>query len=244
MFSNQFTLKKQVLFLTLILSCFYSFSQNNIQIYEAYLNEDMLLWKHTMDSLESISNKNEQEIIDVLNYQYGYVAYCISKDKDHLVERYINKAEQEMSILEQKHPDFALIYAYKSAFTGFKISLAPYKAPFLGITSSNYANKSIELDPKNIFGYIQLGNIAYYSPGIFGGSKKEAVKHYLKALKLMEQNTTELQHNWNYLNVLVNIIMSYIKLEQKDLALKYYHKTMLFEPRFKWLKKNVLPQLK
>ncbi len=232
--------------LILIVSLFYTFSfyaQNNKTIYQAYLKEDLVLWENTTNSLLKKRDKTNQELLDILNYEYGYIAFCLHKKKKEKARKHITIAERIIEKLEQCKYNIPTLYAYKSAFTGFKIPLTPYKAPYYSHQSSSYAKKSVQLDKKNILGYVQLGNIAYYSPKLFGGSKQKALKHYLKALKLMEKEPKNLKHNWNYLNLLTNIIMSYYKTEQYSLAKKYYIKTLKVEPNFHWLKNEMQSKL-
>jgi tetratricopeptide (TPR) repeat protein len=114
-----------------------------------------------------------------------------------------------------------MLYAYKAAFIGFKIGISPYKAPFIGPESLKFAQMSVKLDSTNALGYIQLGNISFYSPVVFGGSKTTALNHYLKALELMEKNPARIVENWNYLNLYVTLINTYFELEKYEQAKTY-----------------------
>jgi len=137
----------------------------------------------------------------------------------------------------------SMLYAYKSAFIGFNIGISPYKAPLIGKKSLEFVKKSISLDNNNYFAYIQLGNIYYYTPTIFGGSKSDAIKNYLKALDLLEKNSTGLKENWNYLNLLVTIINAFYEIGQYENAKKYCIKTLMFEPEFDWVKNKICPEI-
>lgn len=219
------------------------FAEVKGEIYRAYISENMDRWKFVMDSTERSSNLSKQDRLELLNYQYGYIAWCIDKNKKQVAVAYVKKAEQQVQKLETGRYQISTLHAYKAALIGFKIGLAPYKAPFIGKESIDNAKKSVQLDANNAFGYLQLGNISFYMPSAFGGSKKEAMKMYLKALDLMERKPTLLKENWNYLNLLLTIALAYQELDQKALARSYCLKILKIEPHFIWVKNTLYPQL-
>ena len=234
--------RKKYILITISLCVFVSlFSQTNTNIYKAYINGNMIEWKKNMDSFNV--NSNEQKL-ELVNYQYGYIAFCIDQDKDDEAEKYMQKAESLIAELEKLQYKPSMLYAYKSAFVGFEIGLSPYKAPLIGHASLTFAKKSVELDGTNYFGYIQLGNIAFYTPSMFGGSKTEAMKHYLKALELIEKKSEALKNNWNYMNLLATIIYAYYELKQYGLAEKYCIKALAIEPEFDWVMNQLYPKIK
>lgn len=232
--------KKYLLISFFCFAFFLVFGQNNTTTYKAYKLGDMVEWKKFMDSYKASSNAQK---LDLINYQYGYIAYCIDQEKEAEAEKYLQQAEKFLSDLEKQHYKLSMVYAYKSAFIGFKIGLSLYKAPFIGQESLAYAKKSVSLDGSNYFGYVQLGNIAFYSPAMFGGSKTDAMKYYKKALELMEKNPDLLKNNWNYLSVLATIINAYYELGQYELAKKYCLKTLAIEPQFDWVKNQLYPKI-
>ncbi len=230
-----------IIFLILI-SPFLS-AQNNFSIYKAYASSDMKKWKFSMDSLNSVKQKSYKDILDLINYQYGYIAWCVSEESDEEAELYLEKARKNISFLEQKNYNLSTLFAYKAAFIGFEIGISPYKAPFYGPKSIEYAKKSLEIDSLNHMTYIQMGNIAYYTPSIFGGSKMEAIKHYLKSLMIMEKNKDLKINNWNYLNLLTAIINAYMGQNQYVDAKKYCEKTLKAEPEFVWVRNKLYPDV-
>lgn len=218
-------------------------AQNNPAIYSSYAAGKMSEWKHTIDSIEALKLKGNKELLDLVNYQYGYVGWCIGKKKSEEAEQYMSSAHAILKLLEQRKYNLSILYAYKAAFVGFSIGLATYKAPIIGPKSIQYAKKSISLDSTNCWGHMQLGNIAFYTPKVFGGSKTEAVKHYLKALRLMEKDKAYRVQNWNYLNLLATIINAYMDLNQYETARKYCVKALAVEPKFSWVKNNLYPKI-
>lgn len=233
--------RKKYIFIAILIFVLVSlFGQTQIMIYKSYLSGNMVEWKKIMDSFKAITNS---EKLDLINYQYGYIAYCIDQDKNDEVEKYMQKTESLLAELEEKQYKLSMVYAYKSALVGFKIGLSPYKAPFIGHESLAFANRSVALDAANYFGHIQLGNIAFYTPLMFGGSKAEAMKHYLNALELIENKPEAVNNNWNYLNLLATIINATYEIGNYELAKKYCMKTLAIEPEFDWVKNQLYPKI-
>ena len=217
--------------------------QNNKSIYQAYIDGDMVKWKETMDSLEVKEQKTSKEKLDLINYHYGYIAWCISQERTSEAKDYMDKSEEYIELLKKNNYNLSMLYAYKAAFVGFEIGISIYKAPFIGPRSLSFANQSVSYNSKNAMAYIQLGNIAFYTPKMFGGSKPEAMQHYLKAVKNMEADESQIDQNWNYLNLLATIISAYIELEQYSEAERYCIKTLAIEPDFNWIKNELYPQI-
>lgn len=218
-------------------------SQNNIPIYRAFLSGDMTKWKFSMDSIEAKKPKTNKDNLDLINYQYGYIGWCIGQKKKAEAEKYMAKTEKLIELLEKNRYNLSMLHAYKATMVGFEIGLSPYKAPFIGQQSLTHAAKAIELDSQNAFAYIQLGNIDFYTPKVFGGSKQKAITHYVKALKLMQSEKGSTLHNWNYMNLLATIINAYMKVEDYETAKKYAQRTLIIEPEFDWVKNRLYPEL-
>lgn len=219
-------------------------NQNSRSIYQAYINGDMESWLQVIVQADKQPEKTESDILELINYQYGYIAWCLGQKLTDQAKQYLKQAQKNIDILEKKEYNMSSLYAYKAAFIGYEIGLSPVKAPFMGPKSLDYAEKAISSDPLNPLTYSQLGNITYYTPKLFGGSQIQALNHYLMALSLMESNPKQLPGNWNYLNLLATIINAYIDLEQYSSAHDYCIKTLRLEPDFKWVKNELLPLIR
>jgi hypothetical protein len=203
----------------------------------------MELWKNVLDRMESQQNSDESFIAELVNYQYGYIGWCIGNKNFRTAGEYLDKAEKIIEILGKSKKHESLVQAYRSAFYGFRIGIHALKAPFLGPKSVASAKKAVALDQHNPFGHIQYGNCYNYMPAFYGGSKTVAIESYRKAEKLMEQDKGQITGDWNYLNLLSLIGQTYEETGKFDEAKYYYNKILRIEPAFDWVKHGLLPGL-
>lgn len=213
------------------------------EIYAAYVNNHMANWKNIIDKMHGVKQKSTDFMLELVNYQYGYIAWCVGNNKNDEAKKYLAQAENYLSILEKNPKNLSLVNAYKSAFYGYRIGLNKLLATTLGRRSFDCANLAIEQDKENPYGYIQLGNIQFYMPPVFGGSKKVALGHYLKAMKIMEKDAAGVSENWNYMNLLISISQSYYYLGDYVTSKYYLEKILKIEPGLKYVVNELYPQV-
>lgn len=218
-------------------------ASNKLDVYNAYLSNDMEKWKQTIDKMNIAKIKQDVYILELLNYQYGYIAWCVGNQMEDEAKKYLGLAERNIELLEKINNNLSLLYAYKAAFLGFRIGLDLYKAPFLGPKSAEYVRLALQKDEHNWFAHMQYANIQFYMPSVFGGSKTKAIRGYLKAKDLMEKNNDLSLNNWNYLNLLVTIANAYHDISNLNNTKYYYQKILSIEPEFIWVKDELYPDL-
>jgi tetratricopeptide (TPR) repeat protein len=204
----------------------------------------MKSWKNLIDQINTIKNKSNDLVLELVNYQYGYVAWCIGNKKEEEAEKYLDLAEENVKFLEKGKYNLSMVNAYKAAFYGFRIGLNSFVAPFVGRKSMNCAKMAMQLDANNPFGYVQYANVQYYMPSMFGGSKSDALNHYLKAKDLMEKSTA-ISEDWNYISLLTIIGKAYWDLGNLQTAKMYFEKILKIvnDATYEWVKKEMYPQL-
>ncbi len=218
-------------------------SSNREAIYSAYINGRMDLWKGVTDRLEREQPRQADQLLELINYQYGYIAWCLGNKRNSEAREYLHKAEANLDRLEKINPNSAELFGYKAAFVGYRIGLNPVKAPLIGHRSTDFANKAIALDPNCPLGYIQLANSQYYRPAAVGGSKTNGIANYRKALKIMERNLDFLTKNWLYLNLLLTLAQACEETGKAEEAIGFYQRILQEEPGFLWVKNQLYPQL-
>src|SRR5665648_10285 len=218
-------------------------ASNKSDVYNAYINNRMPVWKSVIDQLNNQPDKTNELRLELLNYQYGYIGWCLGNDHKDQALIYLKLAQENVKFLEAKKLELSLINGYKAALYGFQISLSKFSAPFIGPKSSDCAKKAVLLDPNQPFGYIQLGNVKFHSPSLMGGSKTEAIGYYLKAKAIMEKKDGEIQGDWNYLSLLVTIAQAYESINDNAKAKLMYEEILKFEPGFNWVRDDLYPHL-
>ncbi len=227
----------------LLLFCHLTISASNkSRIYNAFISNDMTSWGKVIDEMQLQKNMSNEFKLELINYQYGYIAWFIGVKNDDLAEKYLALAEENLESLEKAEYNLSMVNAYKSAFYGYKIGLNVLKAPFLGLKSLDCAKLAIKLDAQNPYGYIQYGNAQFYMPAMFGGSKTEALEYFRKAEGLMELDKEGIKEDWNYLSILTLITQSLIATNNYDEAKVYFQKLFKVEPNYLWVKNELYPQ--
>jgi len=212
-------------------------------IYNSYISNSMPVWKTVIDQLNNKAGKSNDQRLELLNYQYGYIGWCLGNHRKDEALIYLKLAEKNVKLLEDEKLESSLINGYKSALYGFHIALNKFSAPFLGPKSFDCAKKAVLLDPNQPFGYIQMGNVQFHMPSIMGGSKTAAISYYLKAKVIMEKNGKGIHGDWNYLSLLSNIARGYEALNENIKAKLMYEEILEFEPGFNWVREELYPYL-
>jgi tetratricopeptide (TPR) repeat protein len=213
------------------------------EIYSAYINNKMPVFKNIIDEMSMENNKDPEFLSELLNYQYGYIAWCIGNKKYEEAKKYLIPAEKNTYLLPNTDHYQSIANAYRAAFYGYHIGLNILYATFYGFKSNDCAKAAMKLDKVNPMGYIQYANIQFYMPSVFGGSKTEAIKYYLMAEELMGKNKMEISKNWNYINLLTIIAQSYALIKDYPNAKLFYEKILIIEPEFNWVKNELYPDV-
>ncbi len=213
------------------------------EIYSAYINNKMDLWRGVIDRMNAIPGISDELLLELVNYQYGYIGYCLGFDKKDEARKYLGSAQRNIEILEKKKFKPSLVNSYKAAFYGFRIELNPISAPFNGFKSIDCARAALKLDSGYYFGYIQYGNMKFNMPSALGGSKKEALKYYLKARVLIEKDPEAINEDWNYMSLLIMIGQTYASMKDYTSAETVYKNILEIEPGFLYVKDDLYPGL-
>lgn len=198
-------------------------------------------WKSTIDKMQEQEKKPNEFLLELINYQYGYIGWCLGNNEKKQAKIYLKLSEENVENLEKTSLYPSYVNAYKSAFYGYAIGINKLKAPFIGPKSINAAKQSMEENPNNPYGFIQYANAQFYMPPIFGGSKSEALEYYKRAQTIMEKDKTQLRNDWNYLSLLTNMAQAYTEVKEYEKADEYYKHILEIEPNFLWVRNELYP---
>ncbi len=230
----------------LVSSQAYSQSQYTDSLFQAYIKSDMKQWKRVIDQMQAHSfNQNQVEFTaELVNYQYGYVAWHIGNDLEDEAEKYLDLAIENLEWLEENNFDEASTLAYWAAFYGFRIGINTWYVTLYGYKCNSSAEKAVEIDSANPFCHIQMANLRYYQPPILGGSLQEAIDYYLKAESIyLTRPIKDRNRDWIYLNLLATIASFYTEFKDYPKAKVYYEKLLNIQPNYDWVKLKMLPDL-
>ena len=238
--------KKYRLALLLISLSTIVYGQTDYQsrIYEAFISGEMQHWKTAIDEMENIKSENRNFLPELINYEYGYIGWCLGNDKKKQAKKSLELMEENLETLKDYEGATAAYHAYTAAAIGFKIGLSNWRAPFLGPKSMDHAKNAMATDSLNFQANAEMGNIWNHMPAIFGGSAEKALRYYQKAVTIYENSEDELKHKkWLYLNFIA--ISGKLEFEQNNYskALQLYKKALNIEPEFIWVKDELLPEL-
>lgn len=230
---------------TLLFLCFCSisfFAQIDHQkMFEAYLQGNLSVWGEMLkEKQKNIQSLSREELAAVINYQYGYVPWCLETKKTEQAKQFLEYFESNLSLWEEKGGDRATIFAYRSGASAFHYKLS--SALSQAIASIKYVNKAFEIDAKNPIVLSLKGNIDFYKPALFGGSKKEAMNYFSQALQAFEQKKWT-ESNWNYVATMLCLVQTYEKTNQIEKAWELAQKMLEKYPSFLYLKNEYYPSL-
>lgn len=213
-------------------------------IYDSYISGKMDNWKKAVDKMEMQKKAGTDYLLELINYQYGYIGWCLGNDRKGEAREYLTLLEENLGLLKELVGETADYHAYFAAYYGFKIGLKNWQAPLLGPKSMEHAKKALEQDSLNFQANMEMGNIWKHMPPLFGGSDKKALNYYLTALRIIEKsekNSTE--KNWMYLNLLAITGQIQNELGNQEAARFFLKKALDLEPNFIWVKKELWPTL-
>ena len=143
------------------------------EIYSAYINNNMLIFKSIIDEMSRENSKDPEFLSELLNYQYGYIAWCIGNKKYEEAKKYLTPAEKNTYLLPNTDHYQSIANAYRAAFYGYHIGLNILYATFYGFKSNDSAKSAMKLDKENPMVYIQYANMQFYMPSVFADLKQK-----------------------------------------------------------------------
>ena len=215
------------------------------KIFRAYITYNTGMWQEGMADLQKIyhSNPSMEVAYEQVLARYGLIGFCLADDNCSDVQQQLDEAINKAKALLKEKEDWSEAHAVLGGLYGLKVGVSPAKALFLGPRSANHISRGTEENPNNPAAWVERGNMKYHAPRIFGGSKKEAIECFTKAVQLYDQQPQRRQYSWMYLHAMAWLGKAYEDTKQTDKALAIYRKALAFEPEFSWVRDHLLPEL-
>ncbi|MCI4668370.1 MAG: tetratricopeptide repeat protein [Bacteroidia bacterium] len=211
------------------------------EVYNCYINDLGGKWSNIL-TVEFAKAKDLDQKFEIIEASYGYIGYCMAKNKDKEADKYIYRTQKQLKEVLKTYPANAKAHALYGALLAMEIGRFPAKSMYLGPKSSSYIEKSKKLDPREPVAWVEQGNFRFHAPALFGGDKKKALNAFQQAVNLFEANPASMENNWMYLHALVWLGKSYNETGQPQKAITTYRKALSYEPGFLWVKNELLPE--
>jgi tetratricopeptide (TPR) repeat protein len=213
----------------------------NRRLYQSYVKSEMHLWKGIIEEMnqEYEISKNKALLYDLCFAWYGYIGYLINKEDNKSAKKELRDAELRAAELGEILNDRHDVMALRGALTGYRIVLSKFTSLYLGPRALKYINTAYESADTCFNCNVEMGSRFFYSPRILGGSKKEAVQHYEKAVELLETSPLKAEHNWIYMNTVLMLANAYKETSRMELACKLYKQLLEYEPEADWVRNKL-----
>ena len=185
-------------------------------MFKGYCQNDRTAWEQGIAAMRRGWEKSSDQpalLFDLIQSEYGFIGFRLAKEEEGLDEEI-----DRLIGLTEKLDDYEQYRSHAEAFRGalyaIKIGLKPIRALGLGPKSEKALNRALELDPENPYAWVEMGNMRYHAPGLFGGSHAKAILCFQKAVDLFDQNPEQKAHNWQYLHALCWMGLAYEEEDQ------------------------------
>ncbi len=227
-----------------------SFPQSNYdiacgQVYQGFLGNDQQVWKEGIATLTTLNQqaggKDAKVLYRLTSAEYGMVGFCLAKKQTKDIDAQIQRVEGHAKTLSQLSGYAGAGKAFLGGLMGLKIGLNPAKGIYLGPQSSGYLDAATKASPNDPTTWIELANSKYHAPVLFGGDKAQAAEYFKKAIALFDKQPELRKNNWLYLHAWAWLGKSYEDLGRHADAVVVYQKALAYEPRFTWVRDELLP---
>lgn len=225
------------LFLLLLMgsrACFAQFSDS--QLYQAYLHRDMDMWEQYILSVDT-ATADTAERVRLLNYQYGYVAYSLSREQPEAT-LFLHMFRDNLAALHGQLPESTYL-AYLSGLYSYELSLNRWQFAKYSRKIFSCINRALQLDPNDPLAQTMKGNTEFYNPM---GSKSAALRCYLKADSIYHTQP-QTACLWNVRAAQVTLVQCLEKTGQRQAAIRKCHELLQEEPDFRYIREEYLPAL-
>ena len=213
-------------------------------LYQGSVLDSMVFVMEGYELLKSTNSENptRELLYFTAQAEYELVRLGVTDKKNKLYERYIDLALEKTEELKELHPEWSEAHALSSALHGYRIAYNPLNAVSAGPKSYYAAEEAVKLDSTNPRAWMVRGIVRLHMPAMFGGSTKEAIISFKKAIALFEGEriVNQFEPSWGYLDALVWLGWAYQQRDEDEKARASFKKALAYEPRAEWIKKYFL----
>jgi tetratricopeptide (TPR) repeat protein len=185
--------------------------------------------------------------VTLVHYAIAYAGWRLSTNPalgEREQEALLDEAEAQLKSALKIDPKFAEAHALLGGVYGIKIAHSSIRGMTLGPRSSAAVDEAMKLEPDNPRVLISKGVGKYNTPGMFGGSVKEAEELLKRAIdKLAQEPVTKPWPNWGRFDAHAWLGQVLAHRGDKAGARAEYAKALELAPQSGWIKFVLMPAL-
>jgi len=219
------------------------------QLIQAVSELDEVSMRKSLIHFETLLKRKDKEWLIQLylgyaKFRLGNFFSTIKKDDDRSV-RYFDEALVHLDKSQRLNPNSSEPHIILSATYGSKIKVSPWKGVFLGRRAEDEIRKALEMEPTNPRAWLHRGIAESFTPGLFGGGKKVAMKSLKNSLELYnkEKNLSSEHLQWGEDEAHIWIGVIYKDWGQMKESKASYDAALELNPKNRWLIDFLIPEL-
>jgi hypothetical protein len=212
--------------------------------YSAYLRKSATLWEQ--DILKAEANvqveASYENKIKLAQAHFGYMNNTMIDQNEKAFNAKIDEVKELLKELQDLNESDGLPDALLSSLHGKEIAFNNMKGMYLGFKSSSLLSDAYRKSTAHPLVLKIYGDYYWYTPEMFGGSKKNALAYYEQSKRAFEVLGQTVE-NWLYLDLLASLGQAQQVDGQLEMARVTYELALVTEPEFFYVSKGLLPTL-
>ena len=201
--------------------------------------------QYEIDQIESAAAKLDINALELLTHQVdgydkglAYYRLALSANLQGQTKsaiKWIDDAIALLEALESAQPDEVEVKALLAQVYGYKIAMQPMKGMFYGAKSSTMLDEAKTLSPNNPRVHLIQGIAKFNTPGMFGGSRKEAEDAFTAAISAYGSDLNSNYH-WGFAETYTWRGVVNMKSGKLAQAKQDWQKALDINPDYDWAK--------
>lgn len=189
----------------------------------------------TSSDLETLSKLSHE----LTGYEAAFANYRLAmcannKQQSDLAKSSINTSIEQLEALDKSQTSNAEVKALLAMAYGYKISLQPHKAMYLGPKSLEKIESAEALENTNPRVLLAKGLNKAHTPAIFGGDRDEAIQILSQSIEAFSKDDSDYQ--WGHAEAYTWRGIMHQQKEQAELAKADWEMALNVAPNYGWAK--------